>query len=167
MNYEIVRDDDPVSPRENDNLGTILYVSRNYVLGDTMVSRDELENVMNNKNNIVLPVYAYIHSGVTVNTTGFHCPWDSGQSGCIYVSKDKVRQWFSVKKLTKKLQLQIQDRLRAEIEEYDRYLNGDVYGYIIRDDNGKEVDSCFGFIGEEAVKEAAEDSLKFFTKEVA
>ena len=31
---------------------------------------------------LMLPLYLYDHSGITMNTTGFSCPWDSGQVGC-------------------------------------------------------------------------------------
>ena len=27
---------------------------------------------------VILPLYLYDHSGITMNTTGFSCPWDSG-----------------------------------------------------------------------------------------
>jgi hypothetical protein len=162
MNYTIVRDDNAFSPRENDNLGTIAYVSSRYELGDHHSSNDELDDVINNKNNIVLPVYAYIHGGIALNTTGFSCPWDSGQSGCIYVSKDKVREWFNVKRISPKLFNKVLKALVAEVEEYNMYLNGDVYGYIIKDNDGNEVDSCWGFIGEDSAKEAAEESFRFF-----
>lgn len=47
MNYEIVQDIDPIFPRENDCLGTILYVVNHYTLGDKRVSHDELEAIMN------------------------------------------------------------------------------------------------------------------------
>lgn len=32
---------------------------------------------------LMLPLYLYDHSGITMNTTGFSCPWDSGQVGWI------------------------------------------------------------------------------------
>ena len=28
---------------------------------------------------VILPLYLYDHSGITMNTCGFSCPWDSGQ----------------------------------------------------------------------------------------
>lgn len=32
---------------------------------------------------VTLPIYMYSHGGETINTTGFSCPWDSGQVGWI------------------------------------------------------------------------------------
>ena len=92
-----------------------------------------------------------------MNTTGFSCPWDSGQGGWIYASYDDVIKEFSntsPASIEKALRF-----IRAEIEEYDHYLRGDCYGFRLYE-NGKEVDSCYGFIGDfEDVKEAIKEHL--------
>ena len=36
---------------------------------------------------VILPLYLYDHSGITMSTGPFSCPWDSGQVGWIYASK--------------------------------------------------------------------------------
>jgi hypothetical protein len=112
------------------------------------------------KDCLYLPVYIYDHSGITINTTGFHCPWDSGQFGFIYVAKEKVRSEYSVKRISKKLRSRIYDYLRAEIETYDNYLTGAVYGYIVTDEEGEEVDSCWGYYGYDHEKSGLMDSAK-------
>ncbi len=38
-----------------------------------------------------------------MNTTGFSCPWDSGQVGWVFVSKKKVREEYGVKRITESL----------------------------------------------------------------
>jgi len=38
---------------------------------------------------VILPLYLYDHSGITMSTSVFSCPWDSGQVGWIYASKQK------------------------------------------------------------------------------
>ena len=43
---------------------------------------------------LMLPLYLYDHSGITMNTTGFSCPWDSGQVGWIYASKEDALREF-------------------------------------------------------------------------
>lgn len=35
----------------------------------------------------------------------------------------------------------------AEVETYDQYLTGDVYGYVIESEDGTVDDSCWGFFG--------------------
>ena len=41
---------------------------------------------------IILPLYLYDHSGISMKTTPFSCQWDSGQVGWIYVEKKKCLQ---------------------------------------------------------------------------
>lgn len=164
---EIVSDNDPVSPREWDNLGTIYYSSSRYTLGDKCVSKDEIEAIMADKDMIYLPVYAYIHSGIVMNTTGFSCPWDSGMSGIIAVSKDKVREFFKVKRITKAILDKVNSGLKGEVETYSQYLGGEVYCYLIKDDSGDIVDSCGGFYSEEDAQSEGNASLKFYQNKAA
>lgn len=96
---------------------------------------------------IILPLYLYDHSGITMNTTGFHCPWDSGQVGFIHLSLEDVRREYGVQRVSAKLRRTVEDVLRAEVEVYDDYLRGNVYGYVIERDSD-HVDSCWGYIGD-------------------
>jgi len=43
---------------------------------------------------VILPLYLYDHSGITMNTTGFSCPWDSGQVGWIYADADCIKKEY-------------------------------------------------------------------------
>ena len=43
--------------------------------------------------------------------------------------------------------------MEAEMKVYNCYISGDVYGFVIEDENGEEVDSCWGFYGSEAVED--------------
>jgi hypothetical protein len=45
---------------------------------------------------VILPLYLYDHSGITMNTTGFSCPWDSGQVGWIYTSKENAVEMLGI-----------------------------------------------------------------------
>lgn len=108
------------------------------------------------KNICLLPLYLYDHSGITMNTTGFGCGWDSGQVGFIFIDKATVLKEFGGKILTKKLKEKALDYLKNEVKTYDQYLTGDVYEYRIYDENEDgSIDSCGGFYEEaEALKEA-------------
>lgn len=155
---EIHYDEDAQSPRENDNLGTIIYTSTRYDLGDKRMDQDAMKALSKRKDIIILPVYAYIHSGTVLNTTGFSCPWDSGQCGFIYVEKKKVREEWKVKSISAKLRAKILDNLRAEVDEFSSFLGGETYGYIIKDKNENEISSCWGYIGIEWVRQAAKEA---------
>ena len=99
---------------------------------------DDMENFYG-KNCIILPLYLYDHSGITMNTTGFHCPWDSGQVGVIRWKKESIRKEFNIKRITKKHKTMIEEHLKGEIQEYDRYLRGDIYMVQIFDNETDEL----------------------------
>lgn len=133
---------------------TIGYCGR-YTLGTKLCRLDELKAV-EASDAIWLPVYAYVHSGQTISTTPFSCPWDSGQSGIAWISrKDAVSEWGEV--CEKKAKACIQ----GFIEEFDRGLTGDVYGYVIEND-GEEVESCWGFFGQGYAEEEMKAVLERF-----
>jgi len=103
------------------------------------------------KHYIILPLYLYDHSGITMRTSPFSCPWDSGQVGFIYVSNDKVKKEFNRKRMSKKLKQKAIDLMIGEVNTYDQYLTGEIFGYMIEPtDKNKSIncdDSCWGFYG--------------------
>jgi len=167
---EIIHDDSPFDPRGDDNLGTMVCFHGGYNLGDKHEYRqqdycgwNELENaiIKNEDVGVILPLYLYDHSGITMNTTGFHCPWDSGQVGFIFISKEKMRKEYSKKRISKQLKARIAGYLRNEVETYDQYLTGDCWGYVITDtEEDSQPDSCWGFFGADVCMEEAEGALK-------
>ncbi len=159
---EIVMDNDPMSPRvAYCNLGTMLYTSSRYNLGDKQVSAEEIDKIEKDSDNIVIPVYAYIHSGVVLNTVGFSCPWDSGKCGIIYISKQQIREHFDVKRITAALKQRVIDFLKVEVEVFSNYLSGEVYGYQVIDDD-QVVDSCYGFYYKKDAEEAGNEALEAY-----
>lgn len=93
----------------------------------------------------ILPVYMYDHSGLTVNTTGFSCKWDSGLLGWIYASHDKVKEEFGV--VTPETIEKVEKLLAGEVKDYDHYLTGQCYGFRLYKKE-EEIDSCWGFLGD-------------------
>lgn len=91
----------------------------------------------------VFPVYAYIHSGVSLSlgrsSYPFNCPWDTSFRGFALVKRQKG--WTYTRTKAEKVAASI-------VEEWDDILNGNVYGY----DTG--ADSCWGFVGDEGLKDA-------------
>ena len=101
-----------------------------------------------NRHYIFLPLYLYDHSGITMNTSGFHCPWDSGQVGWIYVSLEDVRKEYGKKRVSRQLREKVEEYLKSEVKVYDQYLRGEVYGFVVEDQEGEHVNSCWGFYGD-------------------
>lgn len=106
---------------------------------------------------VILPLYLYDHGGITMNTSGFSCPWDSGQVGYIYATPAKVlEEWGDGEDAKDKAK----QCLEGEVKVYDQFLRGDVYGYRIEDEEGNDLDSCWGFYGMDDVKEQALEAAK-------
>jgi hypothetical protein len=172
-NYEleILQDESPESPREWDNLGTMICFHRRYNLGDKHnFSVEEAQDMTKGKDIISLPLYLYDHSGITMSTSPFSCRWDSGCVGFIYVTKEQVRKEYGVKRITKDIVDKVTKVLQGEVKTYDQYLTGDVYGYRISKvevcDKGcehkEEVHSCWGYYGEESVNEEGNSMLEYY-----
>jgi hypothetical protein len=154
MTIKIHTDELAESPRDWDNLGTMCCFHRRYSLGDKhSMTVEEAKELVQRADVISLPLYLYDHSGITMNTTGFSCPWDSGQVGFIYVTKEKVRKEYGKKSVSPKLRAKVLECLRGEVQTYDDFIRGNMYGYVIEDKNGNHVDSCWGFFGDYDGKE--------------
>jgi len=193
-------------------------------MGD--LSDEELMTIIEEKH-VILPLYLYDHGGITMNTGGFSCRWDSGQVGWIYASKEslidnnsgyseealfqmsiqgtpKEQEWVKVKghenkgdvtqgfgyvvsirdgiaqvdfdytkyKTFKKAENLVEvpvsditaikanravELLTSEVDTYDQYLTGDIYGFKVEKvttceccghEETEEIDSCWNFYGD-------------------
>ena len=160
---EIYQDEDAESPLIHfDNLGT-MYTRHRYNIGEDFDEHLYEEEVFVGKfgvfkksflqQYIALPLYLYDHSGQTINTTGFSCRWDTSRIGIIAVSLDDIRKEYGWKNITKKRRQQIETYLRGEVKLYDDYITDSVYGFRLIDPNGEKLDSCWGYYGDESIKD--------------
>ena len=171
---EVVREDYPDSPREWDNLGTMVCFHRKYNLGDKhdfkqndYNSWDEVKQaIIENGGKYIAPLYLYDHGGISISIGSFlgkaiHAEWDSGQVGFIYTTEDAIADTGTSIDA-------IESALANEVTIYDKYLMGDVYGYKIMERNTcgtcnhielEELDSCYGYYSEKDAREAGEEVL--------
>jgi len=114
---------------------------------------------------LILPLYLMDHSGISMSTGSFGCPWDSGQVGYIICDNETIqREWGGDREAAEKY-------LRADVAIYDAYISGNVYGFIVeeRDESDcphcghtpdwVEVDSCWGFFGDDPRTNGMADHL--------
>lgn len=171
---DILYDSDCESPRTSqDNLGTVVIWSRKHQFGD--------ENFNPERNDVspedfvtglgpnieLLPIYMLDHSGIKLRTTSFGDPWDSGQVGLIYCTKDDIVKCYGED--TEETRVKARNAMIAEIEELSLWLNGEAYGWGLYKKcpacGNKEtfsLDSCFGYITadpEKTIKEALEGNF--------
>lgn len=114
---------------------------------------------------VMLPLYLYDHGGITMSTTNFSCPWDSGQVGWIYARCDEAKAKFGYDDIDIE---KIKKHLKDEVKTYDQYLRGDCYGFVLErkircehcGETEREVlDSVWGFYGSDPEKNGMKDYL--------
>lgn len=113
---------------------------------------------------VILSLYLYDHSGITMNTTGFSCPWDSGQVGYIWTTIKKAMEIAGGLDGSKKeIRERIIRNLADEVALYDQYLSNDCYGGIVEqylDGEWIGMDSSWGYYcSRNPLEEIAEEML--------
>ena len=169
--FRMMQDGDAQSPREWDNLATMVFFGKKAHLGDEHdYTFYTIEEMMAKHKDIVTikPVYGYIHSGMTISTKPFNCRWDSGQLGYVIVTKESIRENYGKKRLSAKFLLEvganIEKIMESEVEILDQWIRGDVYGFEIGDMDGNHVEGCWGFYGHNPIDNGVLDHI--FTQEV-
>lgn len=147
-----------------DVLGTIYHCHDRYDIG-TYLQHNKLSLMhrqLKETRAVILPVYMYDHSGISLSTRPFHCPWDSFQVGFIAATREACQDAFSWSRLTQKRRNIVKRYLEDEVETLSQWCNGECFRYTITDKEGEELDSCSGFIGLDSVKEAANEYAAYY-----
>lgn len=152
---KVFYDQDAENPREWDNVSQIVVAPRNRYLAPeyenenlTWDDREADLELLKQDFAFVFPLYCLDHSLVRFSTGFIHSPWghwDCGQLGWVCVTKDAADR----ESLDEEHALA---RVKAELEDLTRYANGEVYGYVIEDQDGNELDSCWGFYDLDDIK---------------
>ena len=167
---EIYQDMDAMNPRESDaHLGKMITWHRNYNFTDRDVEQITPEEFKEKtkKNYLVLPLFAYEHSSISLSLRNDVYPftdgWDSYQIGFIFASYDDIRKWFEVKDITSKILSKAKDEFEEEVEDFNDYLNGNVYRYLlIEKSNNNPIDECSGF----KYKDIPDNIIKFIKENI-
>lgn len=89
------------------------------------------------------PLFAYIHSGVSLSLSRCTDPLDTSFKGFVLVKREKGWSYHREKAF---------EIASSIIKTWNQYLGGEVYGYIAGDD------SCWGYIGEEGMEQMIEEA---------
>lgn len=168
----ISQDDDYESPAEWGTIYEIAYLSRsNTCLGTKATSvegLDEIGRKVRDGEYIGIPVWAYVHSGATIQaayTNPFSCPWDSGRSGWVYCTKADALKDARRVRMSRELLAQINKTLVGFVKDFDTYLRGEVYGIVVKNRRtDEEIESCWGCYGYDNTVKQAEDMLEHLAK---
>lgn len=170
---EVRPEEDGYSPREWDNLGTMVCWHRRYALGDvkspcrpddyirnlaqeyTEADMDDADMVavwdVIHEHYVILPLRLVDHSGITmsIGSGAYPCDpggWDSGQVGWIYVSLERLREETTVKP-GQTDEDRARECLETEVHVYDLHLRGEEYYYSVVAPDGERVGGCGGYFG--------------------
>lgn len=163
---EIMYDRYSESPRKWDNLGYFITVDKNYYspdrnstlesivkeTEDTATSqkehikliKKEVQDQTREKVIAIYPVTKYEHCG-TAYFLGTKQGFDYSNNGFYIVTDKTAKVLGTPKKRFEKV-------IRGEIEIYNKYLRGEVYGFALYDDKGEVEDSCWGFYDVEDIR---------------
>ena len=177
---KIYYDSNAENPREFTEYDSVIAYKSQYTLGEEIIPEpiDWLEEKLNVPKKyeysnarlaeletiffdrfIAKRIYLYEHSGLAVSTSPFSNKWDSGQVGYIYITKEKVRDNYNVKKVGKKVKELVLENLEVQVEELNHYVSGDVFGFKILDSEDSVVDSCWGFYGDNFLENGIYDNI--------
>jgi len=166
IKVEVKQDLDPTNPRkESEPLGRMYCWQSRHNLGDEKPKGYMPEDFLKeytDENSLMLPLVLYDHSGITMRVGGdFACDpggWDTSRIGWIVVTNETIEKEYGKGKDARG---KAEKYLRGEVEVYDQYLTGDVYGYVVtkttvckhcKETKEEVQDSCWGFYGRD-VKE--------------
>ena len=180
LTVSIYQDEGGESPREWCNLGKTAFFHRRYDLGDRGQDFDSPEEVKEwletdeGKAAVVIPVYMYDHSGISLSTRNsgypFNCRWVAGQLGIIYATEERIKEELQVAEVDDATRRMAEKQLQDEIETLNQFVTGDVYYYSITDAEGEHLDGCGGVYGlqycEEEARSVADGIIKARVKEV-
>lgn len=171
---EISYDPDASSPRDDDPGTEMVLYHRQYTFpNDAGIDLDlyggwtEIADVLTRCGALyILPVYMLDHSGVALSVRDFGDPWDSGQAGVAYVTRDiwkdtQGAEWTG----SDEDRAQAAAMIKADVELYGSYVNGECYWYRVLDWDGEEMEASHGFIGWEHAEAAATEAAEGLTHE--
>jgi len=132
-------DEDPLDPREDEPVSMIFGETRRMQFSDAEVARNistkdcadwaavhaKIKEIY--KPCVCYDLYALIHSGVWLSMGSFNDPWDSGQVGFIFTTKERIKNLLGWTKLTKQRISELEKIFKKELDNYTAYINGSVY----------------------------------------
>jgi hypothetical protein len=176
----IVRDEDPSSPLEW-AVCTMRCAHRRYKLGTEQFNSSEYDGweafdaaIEEEKPVFTAPLSMTDHGGICAFGIGDRRDWDSGRVGSAFITDEALKSALGMERYNA---LSVEERVkhaeaivRAEVEQYEKYLLGECYGYRVEfleecnlgHTHEETVDSCYGFLDEKDAEREGMEALHHF-----
>lgn len=178
---------DTTNPREGDNLGTILiapskahWIANRDNAVDTSIPfgnnpyehwenlRKEQLKIKKSDIAIAYPITKYEHGEIFLQL-GHKSGYDYCALGFVYVTKETLRKYFGVKRITQSIITRAESCIQSELDMLTAWLNGECYGWYIKEyamkDDGLDweevgtLDDCWGYFDQEQALADMKDTL--------
>jgi len=178
-------DEDSENPRDWDHLGTMVCWHRRHSLGD----EHHYDSPADFKRRLAMQLDPTVEGRIDYweDGRGWDQLWrhhrddgcveadrkvakviqDTLDKHCVMLKDGINHHLHAIKHITKKDIDRARELLISEVKEYDQYLTGDVYGYVVEDADGEHIDSCWGFYGLDYCIEEAKSAIDYHIKEAA
>ena len=181
LKVEILRYEGRVDPRGYDGLATMVCWHVKPLLGDEQLKPEVIEDLHfvseeqaldhfreQFQARVILPLHLDEQSGMRMRTTPFGVDWNSSLIGFIYADDALIRRWYDADEITPELELLVEEGLAAEVEEYDLWLRGEVYAFVVHSDDLRiEDESRWAFIGMGDVRHEADATAEAMARLIA
>ena len=178
----IIQDSHCENPRSWDNLSKMIFFNKKKSIGDKhdinfpfdfesrqyFIERggEYVKKITNSS--ICLPVHYYEHGGCGISLSyeyPYNCRWDSCTIGFVIVTKEDIRKEYGVKRISQKILGRVMKVVEGETETLNQYISGEVYGFEVKNEDGKIEDSCWGFYGVDECFNEAKSIVEYYMKE--
>lgn len=127
---------------------------------------------------VILPISMYEHSEISLwlGSKWGHpdAQWDCSSIGFAYVEKATAEKEMPQRKLTDEQRNDWKKwayaMMEGEMETYNKYVSGEVYGYMIEDEEGEEASNfhlcgCWGYYDKDCLLEDAKSDIDAYLEE--
>lgn len=156
LSVKIYYDEDAESPASWDNTDCFLCADYRYLnVNSESISAEDCRNAIEETNRwflngfYIFPVSIYDHSGICIQL-GTSRGWDYS-NGYAFICVKRRKGWSWLKSQAEKI-------AQSVVDEWNTYLMGDVYGFVAEDEDESELDSCWGFYGDEGLEDAIQQA---------
>jgi hypothetical protein len=155
VTYEIVQDDYPSNPRDEFDHISTFYGPKNSrwtIGGKKDIELDDLEGTIKDFRR---------EKAIIVE-------FESNAGTCYaIVERDQLhKEYLQYGYSMRKALYRARQCAKGEITEWLAYANGEVYGWIVKDNDGNTLDSVWGYYGYEFAEQEAKENAEYHEQEI-